>query len=192
VERAVALFRTSNVLITLPGAVATSAYVLAQLGEAREALTRLREGEELLERLAAHGMIANLSGAYHSLGRACFVLGRLDDARRLVDRAVECSSGQQGVMGHALQLLGDIATHPDRFDAEAGEAHYRQALALAEPRGMRPLIAHCHFGLGKLYQRTGKQNEAREHLATATAMYRDMDMRFWLGPAEAILAEVRA
>jgi hypothetical protein len=50
----------------------------------------------------------------------------------------------------ALQLLRDVATHPDRFDAESGEADYRRALALAGPRGMRPLVAHCHLGLGKL------------------------------------------
>jgi hypothetical protein len=58
-------------------------------------------------------------------------------------------------------------------------------LALAEPHGMRPLIAHCYLGLGKLYQRTGKREQAQEHLATATTMYREMDMRFYLEQAEA-------
>jgi hypothetical protein len=68
-----------------------------------------------------------------------------------------------------LELLGDVATHPDRFDAERGEDYYRQSLALTEPRGIRPLIAHCHLGLGKLYARTGKREQAHAHLATATA-----------------------
>jgi hypothetical protein len=88
-----------------------------------------------------------------------------------------------------LHLLGDIATHPDRFDAASGEAHYRQALALAEPRSMRPLVAHCHLGLGKLYRRTGQREQAREHLTIATTMYREMDMRFWLEQAEAEMKE---
>ena len=74
---------------------------------------------------------------------------------------------------------------PDQFDAERGETHYRQALALAEPRGMRPLVAHCHLGLGKLYRRTGKREQAQEHLTTATTMYRDMGMTYWLEQAEA-------
>jgi len=113
------------------------------------------------------------------------VLGRLDEARRPGDRAIESSSRQPGFAAHALHLLGDIATHPDRFDAESGEVHYLQALALAEPRGMRPLVAHCHLGLGTLYRRTGKRQEAQEHLTTATTMYREMDMRFWLEQAEA-------
>ncbi len=53
---------------------------------------------------------------------------------------------------------------------------------------MRPLAAHCHLGLGTLYRRTGKARESQEHLATAAALYRNMDMRFWLERAEADLA----
>ena len=60
----------------------------------------------------------------------------------------------------------------------------RQALALATELGMRPLVAHCHLGLGKLYRRTGPREQAQEHLTTATTMYREMDMRFWLEQAE--------
>ena len=55
---------------------------------------------------------------------------------------------------------------------------------LAGELGMRPLVAHCHLGLGKLYRRTGERERAREHLSTATTMYREMDMRFWLDQAE--------
>ena len=57
---------------------------------------------------------------------------------------------------------------------------------------MRPLVAHCHLGLGKLYRRTGKRQEAQEHLATATTMYREMDMPFWLERAEAETLELGA
>ena len=124
------------------------------------------------------------SAAIGAEGLDAYVLGRLDEARRLGDRAVEILAGHHGFAAHALHLLGDVATHPDRFDAESGEAHYRQALALAEPRGMRPLIAHCHLGLGRLYRRTGKPEQLHEHLTTATTMCREMDMQFWLEQAE--------
>jgi hypothetical protein len=33
----------------------------------------------------------------------------------------------------------------------------------------------------------GKREQAQGHLRTATTMYRDMDMRFWLEQAEAEL-----
>jgi class 3 adenylate cyclase/tetratricopeptide (TPR) repeat protein len=185
IEYGIAVLRMGNIVVLLPDRVASSAWVLAQLGEAGEALNRLREGEQLLERQAARGYVSNLGWLCHSLGRASLLLGRLDEARRLADHALEASPHQPGFAAHALHLLGDIATHPDRFDAERGEAHYHQALALAEPRGMRPLIAHCHLGFGRLYRLTAKRDQAREHLATATAMYREMDMRFYLAQAEA-------
>src|SRR5215475_13402924 len=37
-------------------------------------------------------------------------------------------------------------------------------MVLATELGMRPLVAHCHLGLGKLYRRTGKREPAREHV----------------------------
>jgi hypothetical protein len=70
--------------------------------------------------------------------------------------------------------------HPNHFDAGESEAQYRKALSIAEPRGMPPLVAHCHLGLGKPYQRTGQKDQAVKHLATATSMYREMDMHFYL------------
>jgi hypothetical protein len=54
---------------------------------------------------------------------------------------------------------------------------------------MRPLVAHCHLGLGKLHRRTGKQQEAHEHLTIAATMYREMGMSFFLEQAEAHLSE---
>jgi hypothetical protein len=63
-------------------------------------------------------------------------------------------------------------------------------LALAEELGMRPLVAHCHHGLGRLYGQTGLGEQARAELATAIALYRAMEMTFWLPQAEAVLVQV--
>jgi hypothetical protein len=62
-----------------------------------------------------------------------------------------------------------------------------EALALAGELGMRPLVAHCHLGLGKLSRRTDRREQAREHLTTATTMYREMGMTYWLDRATAEL-----
>ena len=56
--------------------------------------------------------------------------------------------------------------------------------ALAEELGMRPLVAHCYLGLGTVSRQTAQREQAHEHLTTATRMYREMDMRFWLEHAE--------
>ena len=55
---------------------------------------------------------------------------------------------------------------------------------------MRPLQAHCHRGLGTLYLKTGQQEQAHAELSTAIALYRAMDMTFWLPQAEVALAQV--
>ena len=190
IEHGIAMLRTGNVFLLLPFALASSAWALAQLGEAGEALNRLGEGEQLLEHLNKRGIVGHRSLTYHSLGRACLLLGRLHEARRLADRAIESSPHQPGFAAYAWHLLGDIATDPEAFNPESGEAHYRNALALGEPRGMRPLVAHCHLGLGKLYRRTGDGAKAQEHLATAATMYREMDMWFWLERAQAAMREL--
>jgi tetratricopeptide (TPR) repeat protein len=185
VEEWIEMLRTGNVADLLPWAVAASAWVLAQLGEAGEALKRIRESEQLLEHQAARGIFGHRGWAYGAVGRACLLLGLLDEARLLGDCAVESSRRQPGFTAHALRLFGDIATHPDRFDAESAAAHYREALALARLHGMRPLVAHCHLGLGKLYRRIGETEYVRENLTAATTMYREMNMGFWLEQEEA-------
>jgi tetratricopeptide (TPR) repeat protein len=95
---------------------------------------------------------------------------------------------EQGSEAWTLRALGEIAAHGEPPQAEPAEAHYRQALALAEDLGMRPLQAHCHLGLGTLYARTGQRQQARTHLATAIDLYRALEMTFWLPQAEAALA----
>src|SRR5262249_46313540 len=95
--------------------------------------------------------------------------------------------GQRGYEAWALRLLGEIAAHPGSLKSTAAEGHYRQALALADELGMRPLAARCHLALGTLYGSIGKRQPAEEHITTANAMCRDMDLRIWLAQAESEL-----
>ena len=187
IERWVGLVRSGNLALQRPTAIASCAWVQAQAGEASEALKSLDEGEQSIRRQVASGVVVNQGSAYHCLGRASLRLGRMDEARRLADRAIESSFSQPGFAAHALHLLGDIASHPDGFDLQTGEVYYRRALALAEPRGMRPLVAHCHLGLAKLYRRRGRGEQADGQIDLATTMYREMDMTYWLEQAQAEL-----
>ena len=68
-------------------------------------------------------------------------------------------------------------------------ALYTNAIVLAEKLWMRPVIAHCHLGLARLYRRMDRREQAREYLATATTMYREMGMTYWLEKAEAEMRE---
>jgi len=100
--------------------------------------------------------------------------------------------------GHAdCWLAGERAKPPRKpadiavaSGAENAEGCYREALALAEPHGMRPQVGHCHFGLGKLRPRRGDREQAQDHLTTAMAMYLEMGMTYWLDQVEAELRQL--
>jgi tetratricopeptide (TPR) repeat protein len=121
------------------------------------------------------------------LGEGYLLAGRPDAAMEVARQALDLSVQQKeyGSRAYACHLLGQIASHGNSPDLAGSEAHYRQAKALATERGMRPLVAHCHLGLGKLYHRTGDRPKAQEYLATAATMYREMGMTLWLGQAQA-------
>ena len=118
--------------------------------------------------------------------------GRLEEAHALAERALALAREHQerGHEAYALRLLGDIAARHEPPGVEQAEAYYRQALALADELGMRPLVAHCHLGLGTLYLKIGRPEQARAELSAAIALYRAMEMTFWLPQAEAALAQV--
>jgi tetratricopeptide (TPR) repeat protein len=99
--------------------------------------------------------------------------------------------GERGDQAYALRLLGDIAAQREPPEREQAEAHYRQALALADELGMRPLQAHCHRGLGTLYAKIGQWEQACAELSAAIDLYKAMAMTFWLPEAERALAEVK-
>jgi tetratricopeptide (TPR) repeat protein len=118
--------------------------------------------------------------------------GGLEEAHALAERVLALARGRQerGSEAYSLRLLGEIMVRREPSEVEQAEAHYQQALALAEDLGMRPLQAHCHLGLGTLYATTGQRQQARTALSAAIALYRAMDMTFWLPQADAALAQV--
>jgi len=132
-------------------------------------------------------MVARLSEVY-------LLVGRLEDAHTRAVQAVDLARQyqQRGNQAWALWLLGESTERQASPEVEPATSHYRQALALAEELGMRPLQAHCHRGLGTLYARQGQWRQAHAALAAAIEMYRVMAMTFWLPEAEAALTQVEA
>jgi DNA-binding NtrC family response regulator/predicted ATPase len=164
-----------------------AAYTLS--GRVSEALPLLERG---LEQLHPNGMwgIAALFPVW--LGEGYVLAGRLEEAMQLGQQALEVTRTQkrQGYQAYALRLLGHIAAQRTPPQVEEAERHYREALALAEALGMRPLQAHCHLGLGILYKQIGRVEQAHAELSAAIALYHVMDMTFWLPQAEAAMASL--
>jgi tetratricopeptide (TPR) repeat protein len=190
-ERGLALCQAANIPIwhALTAAILAAAYALA--GRAAEGCPLL---DQVLERVATGSGVAFHGLVLTELSEALLLVGRVDEASALAGRLLELSRSHtgRGYQAHVYRLLGEIATHRDPREVEEAEVHYRQAQALADELGMRPLQAHCHLGLGKLYAKTGRPEQARAELGAAIDLYRAMAMTFWLPEAEATLAQVEA
>jgi tetratricopeptide (TPR) repeat protein len=167
----------------------------AALGAAHTLGGRVADALPLLTRALAQttatGMVGDQALCRLALGEAYLLAGRLEEAHALAERTLALAREHQerGNEAFALHLLGEIAARCEPLERDQAEALYRQALALAEELGMRPLQAHCHLSLGKLYATLGRRAEARTELDTAITLYRAMDMTFWLPQAETALVQ---
>jgi class 3 adenylate cyclase/tetratricopeptide (TPR) repeat protein len=182
-ERGLALSRERHLPQLSPDISDQLGHAYALSGRALESLAVL---EEALAAMEGMGMFQWRTPLLAHLGETYLLAGRRNDAIAQAERclALARERGHRGSEAWALRLLGEIAAHEDRPDVATADAHYHAALGLATELGMRPLVAHCHLGLGALRRRAGDRTKAAEHLATATAMYREMGMRFWLHEAE--------
>jgi class 3 adenylate cyclase/tetratricopeptide (TPR) repeat protein len=188
-ERAVGICQDTDLPVYVPWVTAAlgAAYTLGgRVADAVPLLTQVVEQTTGMETVA-YQVLYRLS-----LGEAQVLAGRLGEAHALVERTLALARERQerGHQAYALRLLGEIAGHRDPPDADQASVHYRQALALANELGMRPLVARCHLGLGMLYGKIDRREQARAELSTAIELYRAMEMTSWLRQAEAALAQV--
>jgi tetratricopeptide (TPR) repeat protein len=185
-ERAMDLCQSADLSRFFPWMVLGVAYILG--GRVTDAVPLLTQAIE--QRSAMEMRIMQVLRRL-SLGEAQMLVGRLEDAHALTERTLALirTQKERGHQAYALRLLGEIAARHDPPHVEQAEAHYHEALVLAEELGMRPLVAHCHHGLGTLYGHVGRAQQARAALGTAIALYRTMEMTFWLPQAEAALAQ---
>ena len=169
--------------------------VLSGLGSALSQAGDLDAALPLLHRaLAEAGGIHLLYG--HSLilvqlGEACLAAGRVEEAAAHAAEALAFARqrGERGDEAWALLLQGEIAAGRGPSQTERARDATRQALALSEELGMRPLAARCRMALGALELGAGQRGEAQAWLAPAVADIRAMGIAGWLTRAEGLLAE---
>jgi tetratricopeptide (TPR) repeat protein len=186
-ESSLALWRQGDWVFMLP-------WVAAPLGRAYLIAGRVDEAIELLRQSADRTSAMNVIPLHVQdltyLSEAYLAAGRHDHATAEINRALHlCRTRHQRLFEpDALRIDGEILAQ--RGDVRRALEAYLEALPLAVDLRLRPLVAHCHLGLGKLYRRTDQREQAHEHLATATTMYREMGMTYWLERAEGEMTEL--
>jgi class 3 adenylate cyclase/tetratricopeptide (TPR) repeat protein len=185
-ERGLALCRATDIHLWLGEIAADLGLAYARAGRVDDALPVLEFARKEAE---TTGLRFTYARQHAQVGEAYLLAGRHDEAARLAAIALEAARAhkQRGQEAMALRLSAEVAA--GALDGERAETDYRHALALASEIGTRPLVAHCHLGLARLSRRAGNLQEAQEHLTAAMAMYREMDMRYWLDPVQAELRQ---
>jgi tetratricopeptide (TPR) repeat protein len=176
-ERSLGLCQTANFprLFPIAASILVTTYALA--GRSVEALPLL---DQTLERVASGSRVIFQALVLAELSEALLLVGRVDEASALAEHLLELSYTHpgHGYQAHAYHLLSEIARRHKSSGSDQTIVHYRQALALGEELGMRPLQAHCHYGLGTLSATTGRREQARTELSMAIEMYKSMKMTF--------------
>jgi class 3 adenylate cyclase/tetratricopeptide (TPR) repeat protein len=186
-ERGVELCQVWQIQFYFPHVASPLGAAYNLSGRVMEALPLL---EQAVEQAASTGFIPYISRGLAMLSEGYLLASRPEEAMPLAERALEvaCQHMERGNQAWALRLLGEIWAHRDPPEVEQAEIHYHQAINVAEELGMRPLLAHCHLGLGTLYTKMDRREQARAELSSAIELYRAMEMTFWLPQAEATLA----
>ena len=172
------------------------ATVAGYLGRAYTLINQAARAIEILDEAveAAAGMELMVDQAMRlvHLGEAYLHTDQVKEATNVVQLALQNSLDyyQRGAGAWAHWLFGEINTRADNLGA--AECHYRKAMALASQLGMAPLLAHCHFGLGKGYGLVSKNEQSQEHLLAAASVYRTLEMASWIREIEMTLQRRRA
>src|SRR5262245_2028712 len=188
-ERGLELCRQWSLHLWAPVTAAALGNAYALAGRVLDAIAHL---EQAVERSTAMKRMGLHSIRLAALGEAYLSGGRVDEAIDLARQALDCARRhkERGNEAWSLRLLGEITAHPGVLMDDAPD-HYRDAMRLAGELGMRPLLAHCHLGLGLRHGRAGRPAVSEEHLTTAAASFRAMGMLFWATTSDAALKRLR-
>jgi tetratricopeptide (TPR) repeat protein len=186
-EEAFKLTRVYEYPVWFPGTASALGYAYFLAGRHAEGLSLMEQAVEragLLAQTFAHALrLVFLADALRELGRRDAAQGRAAEALEVARTHQEAGS-----VAYALRTLGDVHAEDD---SERARSCFEEAAEIAMRLGMRPLVAHCQFGLGKLFKGQSESAVAGAKLRTAVALYGDLDMESWRQRAESALSSVK-
>jgi predicted ATPase/class 3 adenylate cyclase len=147
-----------------PQGMMLQGWVLVERGQAAEGIVRMRQGLVALQatgtdiqRAYSLGLLAN---ALRKAGQMSEGLATLDEALAAVDK----TGGRWGE-AELYRLKGELLMRQAGSNAQRVEICFQQALAVARRQQARSLELRAAMSLCRLWQKKGKQQQARELLA---------------------------
>jgi tetratricopeptide (TPR) repeat protein len=150
-ERSVDLSRAGKFGHILPHAATLLAVAHARAGRGAASSGDALQAAIECDRSMTHRGLRGSRRAW--LGEALANAGRLDEASSKADEALTLAraDGERAGEVRALQLLAELARQRNDLQApRIAETMYRQALAIADGLGARPLAARSEGGLAQI------------------------------------------
>jgi len=157
----------------LPRYIGALGWAHALSGEALRAVELIARA---FARTVAFGQLGGRSALLAWLAEAQLLAGEGSAARETSEEAVALSlrHGERGHRAWALRARAKIrrADH----DLNGAVSDYEAACTLGSELGMRPLVAYCRFGLGKVSAELGQWERAAIELGAARELFASMAM----------------
>ena len=189
-EKALAMSRGADVLAAFSFTAASLGHAQSLLGHPNHAVPILQEAVR-----PQKASFSPISSGYPltALAEVYRLKGDIKEAIRNAEEALSIfrQREERGFAAWALYYMAKIHSDEKSGQMELAVQSYRQATEQATALGMRPLLAHCHMGLGELYLKEGRSKEAQSEFSAAIDLYRSMDMSFWMPQVESALAKLR-
>ena len=178
-EQALALCRDAGALSVFSFIASNLGHAHCLLGNPEAVLPILKEAIEpqksILSTAPEIYPLTALAEVYHLKGQTPKAIHNLESAFDIFKQ-----KGERGFGAWALYYLAKIQSQGDSGLVRQAIQSFRKAKEQAEALRMRPLLAHCHRGLGQAHKISGEKSEARSELKSAMDLYRSMGIELWI------------
>jgi class 3 adenylate cyclase/tetratricopeptide (TPR) repeat protein len=183
---AVSLIEEYALDVAFAGLLSVHGVALCGVGKVEEGVSF---AERAVKTAEASGLLYWYGIWVMNLAESHLLASQAERSRDTAASALELSRarGDTFIEAWARAVIADATLAIGSSEVETVKIAYEDSIALATELNLRPLMVRGHAGLGKLSQRTGDLEQARKHLGTAIAMYREMGMTQRLEQAESEL-----
>jgi class 3 adenylate cyclase/tetratricopeptide (TPR) repeat protein len=157
----------------------------AQLGKPGEGVALIRQS---LASLAETGVRIDITNALTILAEAQALDGAIDDALITIEDALQANSEELVFQPNILRCRGELRLKVGQ--TELAEADFREAISLAQAMSAKTLELRATTSLGRLLQKQGKNEEARQMLAEIYGWFTEGFDTADLKDAKALLEEL--
>lgn len=157
-------------------------YIGYMAGDSRNGIYPLREG---MDKVKEFGVMILMSLWHGWLAEILLELGQIEEAKSAAEESLGYGETGDRYGEHvANRVLGAVFARPPFQDWAKCESHFAKSVRIAEGQKARPEIAMTRFRHAEALEARGDLERAGEELAQATALFRKMDMAWWLGKAD--------